>query len=365
MRVGEGGLNADLVNDARTALRDDRTISQEELLRLKNTALEGDNRITDNEQAFLANLDREPLITQLSREGFNAAHADLNVDGGDTLFMAGQEVHDPGHGAAVFVDGQVNPDSLAEFSQTNNSSGANAACSCNSSVAALAMEGPDAMGEALQQVTMQISPPTEDQVQDFATLTRISANLEAGTLTTADLNDFSSTLHNLYDSNKDDNIMTYPDVIQMRRDLGLAGADAEKQDEVGANVGQVTFSTVPPNRGQVVGATVDVTSEAFQDAQRETANEVTEGIGNGQSALVGVFNGTGTDRPNHFVEVGRNEAGELYLYDPLGEPRNFLTGQAAEDHLARHIGVSFGNPQLAGGQETYDVRTAAPVIPRD
>jgi hypothetical protein len=68
------------------------------------------------------------------------------------------------------------------------------------------------------------------------------------------------------------------------------------------------------------------------------ADDVIGRLHNGDSALVGIFNGGGgTDKPNHIINVGKNAQGEVYVYNPDNTP-NYLTGHAATEHLRSHIG---------------------------
>lgn len=291
----------------------------------------------------------------MTAANFNPASASFTVNRSDqSLSLANGQTARVGLGRPVFSNGSMNPSALRNFTQRQNSDGSHAACSCNSSVASLAIQGPQAMKRALDNLCSAISPPTQAQQADLQLLDRIRSRVEEGTATTQDLNDLASYLYRTYDSNSTDNQMIYEDVLRMRRDLGLANASTAKTTVIGSNVGSVTFSTSGTTRGQIISCTVDPNSDAFRQSQNATARQLTNSLQNGQSALVGVFNGTTpgrTDKPNHFIEVGRNAQGQLYVYDPLRQPRNYLTGTEAERHLQSHIGVNFGNPSAGPNTE--------------
>ncbi|MGF1529466.1 MAG: hypothetical protein ACFCBW_22185 [Candidatus Competibacterales bacterium] len=361
MKVGEN-LSSALVDEARQALQGDRAIDRDELQRLKAVALD-DGVISHRERTFMANLDREPLITQLGRFSSEEAlqNAQLAIDGDDyALAMDDQVViNGLGGGAQVFEGGSLKVESLYDFHQFHNESGDHAACSCNASVAALALRGPEAMAEALDKVQGAIP---QGNPGDLAAVTRIASSLEQGTLTTADLNELASVLYRTYDSDSSDAIMSYGDVIAMGQDLGLAdGQTAQNAFVEGGPTLDGDITGIDSGSGQLVHD-VDAHSPEFRAAQRATAQAVLATIDNGDSALVNVFNGPPgeTNTPNHYLEVGRDPDGVVYVYDRMGGDSNFITGQAAEDYLADRIGIG----STSSDNPPCPAQPIAPVIPR-
>jgi hypothetical protein len=277
----------------------------------------------------------------------------------------------------------MSPDALRGLSQNDSDAGTvgdQARCSCNSTVAALAMRGNQALSTGLTRaaadVAQQIARTTDPtRLAELGTVhgQLMGLAVRAGTnnLQRNDLNTAADALYRAYDTNRSDRIMYNGDVARLNQAVGLlpqgAATDGSATQEVrGRAMGTVDLSTGGPNRGQAVGGTVDVNSPAYRQARDRVAADTWNRLQPGDTAMVGVFNGAnGPDRPNHFISVGRNAQGQPYLYDPANSP-NYMTGRAAEDHLRGHVGISLQNPRLdrARGAETYDVHPAVTFLPQ-
>lgn len=263
-------------------------------------------------------------------------------------------------------DGSYDLTNLAEFRQHDDigsTAGDSARCSANATVAALAVRGKDGMlagirgaRDAIEARIAQASDPSAARAVwagQLSHLNEIERDARGDRLSVRDMNQLASVLYQTFDTNKSDNIMGYTDISRMQEAVGLIGSGTTDQllqgglapedtvaDPDGAALGTArTYGPDATERRAPADDTFD--AAAFGEAQGRVADAAFDEVVDGQSALVGVFNGTGTDQPNHIVTIGRTAEGDPYCYDPAATPAYF-TGQDAVDHLASKVAISFG-----------------------
>lgn len=375
MTVNNSNISADLMKKAIELSKGGvKSFDAVKFQELKTIAL-ADGKLTKDESAFIANLDNQTVLNKILSSDFDPNSFSIKIDKTDkTLTLSNDVKFDVGEGKKVFnSSGKLDPSVLKGLKQRDdnaNTVGDNARCSCNDTVVALAAKGKasmiqgmsSAMGLYISKNVGKVSP--EELNQKIGTMAKLIADAEKNNLTAQDLNTFASFLYEMYDTNKYDNIMTYEDVSKMQKELGVS--KGEKKDIIGDSVGKVIFER---QAGEIVptGGDVDVNSDKFKNAQKKLANKVIDGIGNGQTATVSVFNGAGgTNNPNHFVLAGKDDNGKLFVYhsDPMSGEKTYYEGDEAKAFLSKKIGISFENERviIPGKKVEYEAKVGAPVI---
>lgn len=274
-------------------------------------------------------------------------------------------------------DGTYDPKNLKAFDQFDRDPktvGDPSRCAANSTVAALVLGGKDALLQGIsntrqaieKDISISTNPGEARQAwsNELKQLDKVEKAVNNNTLDTNELNGLASTLYQVHDSDKGDKYMTYGDIKKMHKAVGLAGQD-ETRDSIPVAARNATGTASYTQNGPA-GANVDPTR--FKAAQQEVVNNIETRLQPGQKATIGVHEGGGVGMPNHIALAGKTKDGTFYVYNPIGNP-NYLTGNAAKEHLTKRIGVSQDNPRnhLVGPTRerttTFDLTATAPFTP--
>ena len=212
-------------------------------------------------------------------------------------------------------------------------------CGASSVLAGAVMSGPEATARVAERLGAGSQNPEE-----IARLNAVRDRLLDGTATHADLSTLQDTAYNRYNSDGQSGLTT-AEMTAMQRDL----AGNVQFDAVG-NTNTASGDRAVPRQGHVV------------EESGRTLDRI-DGLRNGQSFTMGVD--TDNDgKFNHWVQVGRDQDGNSYTYDPYpagNQPHisrpdpNGNVGpyeRYTEAHMGEQAGGNYGRVNVIGGGTT-------------
>jgi hypothetical protein len=254
-------------------------------------------------------------------------------------------------------DGSYDLSKLSGFTQLDgipDTAGDAERCSCNSSVAALVAGGKDKLLGGIQGARDEIkariaaagnSPEaTAAWAPQLAKLDAAEKAVNDNKLDTYQLNELSSVLYQTFSTTKGSGAMLDGDVQKMQKAIGLAPAGFSEVDDPKNQEAGIMNVKVQDGKG-IPDAQV-TNPQLFAASQKRVADQVWKQLGPGESGTACVYNGPqATGQPNHYVTVGKDKSGQPFVYDPANTP-DYLTGKAAQDLLAKKVGVSLSNEEV-------------------
>ncbi|MFN8575570.1 MAG: hypothetical protein U0354_01810 [Candidatus Sericytochromatia bacterium] len=368
MQINNNSISPELIAKARELASDSKGFDAVKFQELKTIALK-DGKLSKEEATFIANLDNQSVLNKILSSKFNPQSFSFEVDKKDnTLTLSNNVKFSVGEGKSVFKNGKIDTKSLADINQRDkddNTIGDNARCSCNATVVGLAIQGKDKLTDAMSKTLGKYikdnvsKKDTPEYLQTIGTLSKLISDTQNGNLTQQDINTFASVLYDMYDTDKSDNIMKYDDVGKMQKDLGFSSGKVNVN--LGDKVGNIAYGLNGDFKTDL-----DISSKSFKDAQKNLSKQVIDNIKNGETVTLSVFNGNGTDKPNHFLLVGKDENGKLFIYnsDPLKseKTKTYLEGDKAKDFLATKLAISYENQKTSRTLDEYELKVVAPVI---
>ncbi|MBI2567387.1 MAG: hypothetical protein HYV63_10180 [Candidatus Schekmanbacteria bacterium] len=174
-------------------------------------------------------------------------------------------------------------------------------CAANSVVAALVLQGPDAVIAAIDNLLAGAEFLSDD---DRAWLEDLKLRVADGSATKEDLDRLADRMFYEKDENPDDPGLSADEVERLAADMGLTSAGAEARMYYGTQPGQL-------------------------------AERIAADLGENGAALVAVNNGGNALQTNHEVLVW-TEGEELFVYDPWLRPECVVSGDAASAYLDEH-----------------------------
>jgi hypothetical protein len=267
-------------------------------------------------------------------------------------------------------DGSYDLSKLSRFSQDDGipyTVGDQERCSCNSTVAALMAGGKEKLLSGIEgakaEIQKKIDDPSMPQegrlawARELATLNQVEQKAKDNTLDTGDLNQLASTLYQTFSTTKGAGQMKKEDVAAMQRAVGLVPKNYNGFEDP---ITDSKFSVVGTRRED---GRPDYDVAAIRSAQADAANVAFKQLKPGERAMVRVFNGAANDTgtPNHYVTIGKDRSGKMYVYDPLGKP-DYVSGDAARTYLAGKAGIQNSEPYGEPGHRQQDVTVVLPMV---
>lgn len=218
---------------------------------------------------------------------------------GDPTLDHNRQVCDPNLSSQPLVaeGGRWNGSSILNAQSQLDTAGTDRAsqesrCGTASVVGGAVMQGPEATARLAERMGAQAQNP-----EDAARMNEVRDRVLQGTATHADLSSLQDTMYRRYNTNGTAG-MTPEEMTVMQRDL----AANVQFDPTGNTNTEFSGQRAVPQQGSVV-----------EDYGR-TMERIGD-LGNGQSFTMGVDTAN-SGQMNHWVQVGRDQDGNDYVYDP-------------------------------------------------